>query len=374
MEASTSACPVVSSVPELPARPVGMSAMGADYSASPYGASRYGTGMTSAYGSTYGNAYSSPYSRFGQSSMYGSGFGMGSMGMGGYGGGYGGNMYGQPVGGFGMGGIPGPNGMMVGPDGLSLSQRMESGTAATFQILESVVGAFGGFAQMLESTFMATHSSFFAMIGVAEQFGHLRNYLGQVLSIFALIRWVKSLIARITGQELPPDPSSAAGGLTADSFKQFQGGVPQTPPKPKLSKKPLFIFFLTVVGLPYLMNKLVRLITARQEEELRLRGGQPGFLPQQIGGPAEVLDPKNITFVSATHSFTPSDPSELALEVNDIVAVLSPPSERMSPGWWRGRKRDGKVGWFPTTHVAELPTQKKTIEPKVIDKSFPVGT
>lgn len=33
---------------------------------------------------------------------------------------------------------------------------------------------------MLESTFMATHSSFFAMIGVAEQFGALRNYLGQV--------------------------------------------------------------------------------------------------------------------------------------------------------------------------------------------------
>jgi len=32
---------------------------------------------------------------------------------------------------------------------------------ATFQIIESIVGAFSGFAQMLESTFMATHSSFF---------------------------------------------------------------------------------------------------------------------------------------------------------------------------------------------------------------------
>lgn len=34
---------------------------------------------------------------------------------------------------------------------------------ATFQIIESIVGAFGGFAQMLESTFMATHSSFFGI-------------------------------------------------------------------------------------------------------------------------------------------------------------------------------------------------------------------
>lgn len=273
---------------------------------------------------------------------FGSSYGMG--GMGGYGmggmGGYG--MNGVGYGGQGYGMQPG----QFGPDGQSLSQRMESGTAATFQILESIVGAFGGFAQMLESTFMATHSSFFAMIGVAEQFGHLRNYLGQVLSIFALIRWVKGLIAKVTGQELPPDPS--AGGLNADSFKQFNNpSGPQAPPsKPKLSKKPILIFFLTVVGLPYLMNKLVRIITARQEEELRQRGGQPGF--HQMG-PAEVLDPNNITFVNATHQFVPSDPAELPLEVNDIVAVLSPPSERMTPGWWRGRKRDGKIGWFPTT-------------------------
>jgi hypothetical protein len=28
-------------------------------------------------------------------------------------------------------------------------------------MIEGIVGAFGGFAQMLESTYMATHSSFF---------------------------------------------------------------------------------------------------------------------------------------------------------------------------------------------------------------------
>jgi peroxin-13 len=31
-------------------------------------------------------------------------------------------------------------------------------------MLEGVVGAFGGFAQMLESTYMATHSSFFGKL------------------------------------------------------------------------------------------------------------------------------------------------------------------------------------------------------------------
>jgi hypothetical protein len=64
---------------------------------------------------------------------------------GGYGGGYGG-----------MPGMPqNPN------DPNSLTNRFNNSTAATFQMLEGIVMAFGGFAQMLESTYMATHSSFF---------------------------------------------------------------------------------------------------------------------------------------------------------------------------------------------------------------------
>jgi peroxin-13 len=54
------------------------------------------------------------------------------------------------------GGMPGdPN------DPNSLTNSFSQSTAATFQMIESLVGAFGGFAQMLESTYMATHSSFF---------------------------------------------------------------------------------------------------------------------------------------------------------------------------------------------------------------------
>ena len=119
------------------------------------GASPYGGGYGNTYGSTYGSGYSSPYSspysRFGGGGMYGGGMGGGMYG--GYGGGmYGGGMYGGMPGGM-MGG--GPN------DPNSLTHRFNNSTAATFQMLEGIVTAFGGFAQMLESTYMATHSSFF---------------------------------------------------------------------------------------------------------------------------------------------------------------------------------------------------------------------
>lgn len=89
----------------------------------------------------------------GYGSMYG-----GGMGMGGYGGG--GGMYGQP-------GMMG-NGDSTDPN--SLTNSFSQSTQATFQIIESLVGAFGGFAQMLESTYMATHSSFF---GLFAQFPRL---------------------------------------------------------------------------------------------------------------------------------------------------------------------------------------------------------
>lgn len=84
----------------------------------------------------------------GYGGMYGN-----SYGAGGYGAGYGGGMYGMnPYGGM--------SGYGMGQE-QSLVQSFGQSTQATFQIIESIVGAFGGLAQMLQSTYMATHSSFF---------------------------------------------------------------------------------------------------------------------------------------------------------------------------------------------------------------------
>lgn len=74
-----------------------------------------------------------------------------------------GSMYGGM--GMGMGGMYGGGmGMPGDPNNpASLTQSFSQSTAATFQLIENIVGAFGGFAQMLQSTYMATHSSFFGM-------------------------------------------------------------------------------------------------------------------------------------------------------------------------------------------------------------------
>ena len=254
------------------------------------------------YGNTYGSSFGSSYSPYGMNSMYG---GMGYGGYGGYSGGYGMNgMYGgMPGMGYGM---PGPGGPFD-PNNPSLSQTLESTTQHTFALLHSIVQTFSGVAQMLESTFMATHSSFFAMVGVVEQFGQLRNALGSVLGLFGLVRWMRDLI---TGR------SSHGAGAMRGEFRDFVNGRPvqgpQTAP-PKASKKPLIIFLLAIFGVPYAMHKLIKILTERQQQQLAAG---------EIQGPLPPLDPSQLTFARALYPFEASSPAELSLKENEIVAIM----------------------------------------------------
>ncbi|KAJ5555750.1 Peroxin 13 [Penicillium sp. DV-2018c] len=352
--ATPASASTASSAPDLPSRPSTLNSVvnntATNYS--PYGASRLGTG---AYGSTYGGmggmgGYSSPYSSFGtmggMGSMYGGGYG-------GYGGGYGGGMYGGMGGGM-YGGMPGmdPN------DPNSLTNTFGQSTQATFHMIESIVGAFGGFAQMLQSTYMATHSSFFAMVSVAEQFGNLRNTLGSALGIFTLIRWFRTLIAKLTGRPPPADATS----LTPAAFAAFMGRgagaatLPDgSPAPPKPSKKPFFMFLIALFGLPYLMGKLIQTMARNQEEEAKRR--------QQLVGPngesGAAFDPSKLDFCRVLYDYTPETQEangiDLAVKKGDIVAVLSK-SDPMGNAseWWRCRARDGRVGYLPGPYLETI--------------------
>lgn len=358
-EAGPSSAPSTSAdaAPPVPERPSSLTSGAAD----PHGTALnsayrsnmggYGAGYGSGYGGYggYGSSYTSPYSRMGG---YG---GMGYGGMGGYGmgyGGYGGMGYGG-MGGYGAMGYGGYGGMGYGgmgqPGDPSLTQRMESGTQATFELISSIVSAFGGFAQMLESTFMATHSSFFVMVGVADQFAYLRNYLGQVLSIFALWRHAKNLLLRMTGRR--------PVGIDADEFRNFRnhGGARSAASKP--NKRPLFVFFLAVIGLPYLMGKLVKVITARQEAErarIAKEASESGMnLKQLMDAQGGTIDPSKLPFAVARWEYKATNPMELSLNPGDIVAVISKvnPDTKEEGMWWTGRKRDGSMGYFPSPYV-----------------------
>ncbi|CAN6666290.1 peroxisomal membrane protein Pex13p [Trichomonascus vanleenenianus] len=322
--------------PALPARPTSLT------SVAPV-ANSYGNTGYNGYGS-YGGSYGSGGYGGGMygSSMYGSGM-YGSGMYGGYGsyGRYGGGMGGM---GYGMGGM---GGMGMNPQEPGALQQS---TAATFQLIESIVGAVGGFAQMLESTYMATHSSFFAMMSVAEQFGHLKNSLGSILGIFAIMRWAKRLLARLTGQPVTAD----AAGMTAKEFAKFSangGAAGNTRNRP--SFKPLLLFLAAVFGFPYLLGKLIRSLAVRQESHQLLEG------PVGVG-----MDPSTLEFCRAVHDFVPENPQmELELRKGDLVAILTKKDPMGNDSqWWKARTRDGRTGYVPSTYVDPVPRRIQEVK------------
>ncbi|KAL5640059.1 hypothetical protein ACGC1H_007380 [Rhizoctonia solani] len=266
---------------------------------------------TTPYGSSYGSSYS-PYNRFGS---YGS-----------YGGGYGGGMYG----GYGMSGGYGMGGMYGQPNPGMPIDSVAASTQQAFSLLGNVVGTFTSFAQMLDSSFMATQSSIFAILGVAEQLGQLRNLLGQVVGVFGLVGWLR-------GWWRGERNSSAM----ADDFKKFLRGQGDGTPRP--SKKPILMILLAIFGLPYIMHKLVRALSTRLP-------APPSAAP---------IDMSQVQFATALYDFEAKDPVELGLKKTDLVAILG----RTENGdWFRGRTREGKMGWFPANHVQIL---KKKVEEDV---------
>lgn len=209
-----------------------------------------------------------------------------------------------------------------------------------------------------------TNTALLAMVSVAEQFGNLRNTLGSTLGIFTLIRWFKTLFAKLTGRPPPAD----ATALTPSAFAAFMHGQP-TPPTlpdgspapPRPSRKPFFMFILAVFGLPYLMGKLIKSLARSQEEEGKRRqqlvvGADGQTVPADQSAP---LDPSKLDFCRVVYDYTPESQDtagiDLAVKKGDIVAVLSK-SDPMGNAseWWRCRARDGRVGYLPGPYLETI--------------------
>lgn len=225
------------------------------------------------------------------------------------------------------------------------------------------------------------------MVSVAEQFSNLRTTLGSILGIFTLLRYVRTLLAKVTGRPPPADATS----LTPSAFASFQGlsssasgALADGQPTP--SRKPFLIFLAAVVGLPYLMTKLIRSL-ARQNEQQNQQNpngrmilgpdGQP--LPDQQ--PHQLIDPSKLDFCKLLYDYIPESmiqgqppTSGIDLEVKkgDLVAVLSK-SDPMGNAseWWRCRARDGRVGYLPGVYLDGI--QRKQ-QPKEIEDGGRVNT
>lgn len=283
-----------------------------------------GGGIGGAYGSSaFGN-------RFGMSSYGYSGFGGGYGGFGsygggmGYGGGYGGGMYGN---GYGMGANVYPEHRFI--------QLAEESSRPAFQNIESLVGAIGNIAAMLDSTFFALTSSFRAVLGVAANFAHLRGVFAQFWTSFALFRWIIWAYRKILYwlRITKTDPATAS---FKEAFKIAEADK-QAVVQKKGSSMPVVLFLGFIMSAPYLLMKL-------------------------FGGNSENADaaknPRNWTGALeavAIYNFDASSPNELTIRAGQPVLIapktVQVEQNLLNTGWVLASVDNTVSGLIPVNYV-----------------------
>lgn len=232
-------------------------------------------------------------------------------------------------------------------------QQMQQSSQSTFQVMDQVVQAFGGLAQMLDSTFHATYSSFMAMVGVVEQFGLLRDYFSRALSLATLYAFVRRLLGWITGRP----PVVATSQLNSAAFERFAAEA-QAPP---VSRKPLLIFLAILIGVPYLLSRAIRSgrEAIQQDQQAAAAAAATGGTLMDPSGMQQGLLPPPESGVPterarALYDFSAQNAVELTLQRGDEIDVISRSTANGQPAaWWKGRlvSNPGRVGLFPGNHV-----------------------
>ncbi|XP_058062418.1 peroxisomal membrane protein PEX13 [Anopheles bellator] len=286
----------------------------------------------------YGNRYGfpaqsgfhgySPYGGFSSMDYYGHRNYGGFMGQGGYGG------YGNP------GGFNYPEHRFI--------QLAEESSRPAFQILESLVGAVGNVATMLDSTFFAVTSSFRAVLSVAANLAHLKGTFAQFWSSLALVRaavWLYKKILyklRIT----KTDPALEAFKEAFNLSKSVDGTGSNTTQKHSSSLlAALFMGFM--LSVPYM---LIKLFAPKMNEDT------------MSADPSRWVNPLE---VNVLHNFDASNPQELTIRAGQMV-LLAPKQIQLdrhllNTGWVLAAAIDRKsTGIIPLNYVQALKQMGET--------------
>lgn len=199
------------------------------------------------------------------------------------------------------------------------------------------------------------------MVGVADQLGSVKTYLGQVLGVFSVLRLGRRMLAWLRGQKAAGvDQVGWANEWSSGTSGLGRSGGPGPNGEKRPSSKPLILFLLSAVGLPYLMSRLVRLlILHQQEQQAALAQNHPDFVQSQANisqiqmADGTKIEPAKLPFARVKWEFNGSEEWELSLKKDEVVAVYEARNGATEgeTGWWRGRTRDGRNGWFPGNYV-----------------------
>lgn len=270
--------------------------------------------MRPAYG--YGSTYPSSYG-YGQG--YGRGFssaGYGTMGT--YSAGF---------------GSPGD-----GPIENRFIQLAEESSMPAFQAIGSVVHAFGSISMMLESSFHAVHSSFQAVLGVAEHFSKMKLQLSQVFSAIAALRFIKYLYTKflyLFGLATNNPAFSESVWRSANLGGEMADFLTEGDLKPT-TRWPILMYLGLVFAAPYLIWRLLSsLVPASADDDGWARGEGEHFVAK------------------ALHGFASEQPGEVGLQAGETVRLAPRHLQPRVRGWLLASSANGQ-GLVPANYLQIL--------------------
>ncbi|CAB16740.1 peroxin 13 [Schizosaccharomyces pombe] len=206
-----------------------------------------------------------------------------------------------------------------------------NGPISSLQVIESIVGAVGSIAQVLESTLMAAHMSYNTFVSVSENLNKLKSSIGAIFGIVSLLSRLKRLVLKFFKHSKIDEMNSQE----YDVFEKEEGNHKNS----IYSIVSSLAIILGLVGLPY---AIIRLFKNIYEKEKQI---QQAKIRKKID---------SLEFCKADYEFMSRDPGvEMSLKKGDIIAILSKTDTQGNPcEWWQGRKRSGETGWFPSNYCS----------------------
>ncbi|KAK3880476.1 hypothetical protein Pcinc_015023 [Petrolisthes cinctipes] len=252
------------------------------------------------------------------------------------------------VGTYGGYGNMGRYGMIGGPSNLPVDENgfirlAEESSRPAFESIESIVHAVGSVSMMLESTYHAVHSSFRAVLGVAEHFGRMKSHFAQIFSALAVVRtlrWVHRKLLYLIGLRVQ-DPSLEAAWKTAGSGGTLSANqITEADIKASKSSWPIVMFLVIVFSGPYLIWRLLSsLVPARNTSKDWTRGRGEHYAAQVI------------------HNFKAGARQELSAIAGQTLYIAPRDQQPSGVRGWLLASNGTACGLVPANYIRILPTR-----------------
>ena len=152
----------------------------------------------------------------------------------------------------------------------TFARQAEESCQPAFNSVQSVVQAFASVATMLDSTFFAVHSSFRAVLGVADQLSSLKSHLANTLGALAIFKSIRFIFKKIMSWLRLG--SSDVAFAESEAWTDATRDVDDKQGKKATNSWPVVLFFAVILGTPWLIWKLLQTLSGDENAEDWMKG------------------------------------------------------------------------------------------------------